>query len=110
MNTEAKKIVPLAMIAILLFAVSPLADASTLTVNLNPNTGVATLDSVSSTKIVFTYPANSSVSNYLGNVNSTLSLSGKFDGASSGVRQLQDSFNEWNHHLSVSNISIAVRF
>lgn len=110
MNTEAKKIVPLAMIAILLFAVSPLADASTLTVNLNPNTGVATLDSVSSTKIVFTYPANSSVSNYLGNVNSTLSLSGKFDGASSGVRQLQDSFNEWNHHLSVSNISIAVSF
>ena len=98
------------MMAILLFAVSPLADASTLTVNLNPNTGVATLDSASSTKIVFTYPANSSVSNYLSNVNSTLNLSGKFDGSFSGVRQLQDSFNEWNQHLSVSNISVAVNF
>ena len=110
MNTEAKKIIPLATIAILLFVVSPLADASTLTVNLNPKTGVATLDSVSTTKIVFTYPANSSISNYLRNVSSTFSLSGKFDGASSGARELQGSFVEWDHHVSVSNISVAVSF
>lgn len=110
MNTETKKIVPLATIAILLFVVSPLANASTLTVNLNPKTGVATLDSVSTSKIVFTYPANSSISNYLRNVSSTLSLSGKFDGSSSGAHELQGSFEEWDHHISVSNISVAVSF
>ena len=110
MNTEAKKIVPLAAIAILLFAASPLADASTLTVNLNPKTGVATLDSVSTTNIVFTYPANSSISNYLRNVSSTISLSGKFDGTSSGAHLLQSSFNVKNQHISVSNISVAVSF
>jgi hypothetical protein len=110
MNTEAKKILPLAFIAILLFAVSPLASASTLTVNLNPKTGVATLDSVSTSKIVFTYPANSSISNYLRNVSSTLSLSGSFDGSSSGALQLQSSFDEWDHHISVTSISAAISF
>jgi len=110
MNTEAKKIVPLAAIAILLFAASPLADASTLTVNLNPKTGVATLVSVSTTNIVFTYPANSSISNYLRNVSSTISLSGKFDGTSLGAHLLQSSFNVKNQHISVSNISVAVSF
>jgi hypothetical protein len=110
MNTEAKKIIPLAAIAIILFTVSPLADASTLTVNLNPKTGVATLDSVSTTKLVFTYPANSSISGYLRNVSSTFSLSGKFDGASSGAHELQGSFNALDRHVSVSNISVAISF
>jgi len=110
MYTDAKKIIPLATIAILLFAVSPLADASTLTVNLNPKTGVATLDSASTTSLVFTYPANSSISSYLRNVSSTFSLSGKFDGSSSGAHQLQSSFNEKGHDISVSNISVAVSF
>ena len=110
MNTQAKKTIPLATIAIALFVVSPLTYASTLTVNLNPKTGVATLDSVSTTKIVFTYPADSAISNYLRNVSATFSLSGKFDGSSSGAHELQSSFDELDHHTSVSNISVAVSY
>jgi hypothetical protein len=79
-------------------------------VNLNPKTGIATLDSVSSTKIVFTYPANSTISTNLRNVNSSFSLGGKFDGTSPGVQVLQASFSYWDHHITVSNISVAVSY
>jgi len=110
MKTEYKRIFPLATLAILLFAISPLASASTLTVNLNPKTGIATLDSVSTTRMVFTYPAGSTISNYLKNVSSSFTLSGKFDGTYSGTRELQGSFDEWDHHISVTNISVAVDY
>jgi hypothetical protein len=110
MKTSFKKALPLATLAIMLFAVSPMASASTLTVNLNPKSGIATLDSVSSTSIVFTYPANSTISNYLRNASSSYSLSGKFDGTSSGTRELQGSFDDWDSHVTVSNISVSVSF
>jgi len=110
MKSEAKTIVPLAAIAILLFAASPLANASTLTVNLNPKTGVAQVDSVSTTKIVFTYPSDSTVSKYLRNVSSSFSLSGEFDGSSQGAHLLQGSFDAWNGHISVTNMSVAVSY
>ncbi len=100
------KIIPLATLAIFLISVSPLAYASTLTVNLNPKTGIATLDSVSTTKIVFTYPANSTISLYLRNVSSSLSLTGSFDGTSSGAQMLQSSFDEEDGHVSVSSMSV----
>jgi len=108
MKTEAKSIIPLATIAVLLFSVSPLASASTLTVNLNPKTGVALVESVSTTKIIFTYPSSSTVSEYLRNVSSSFSFSGSFDGTSQGAHELQDSFDGWDHHISVSNMSVAV--
>jgi len=110
MKSEAKKIIPLATIAVLLFAVSPLANASTLTVNLNPKSGVATVDSVSTTKIIFTFPSDSPVSKYLGNVSSSLSLSGKFDGSSQGAHELQDNFDNWDNNISVTNVSVAVSY
>jgi hypothetical protein len=110
MKSEAKKIVPLAAIAILLFVASPLANASTLTVNLNPKSGVAQVDSVSTTKIVFTYPSDSTVSDYLRNVSSSFSLTGKFDGSSQGAQELQGTFDDWDGHISVSNMSVAVSY
>ncbi len=110
MKTEFKKIIPFAALAVMLFAISPLASASTLTVNLNPKTQTATLDSVSTTKLVFTYPANSTISSNLRDVNSSFSLSGKFDSTSPGAQAFQGTFDEWDHHVSVSNISVAVSF
>ena len=110
MKTETKTILPLATLAILMFALSPLAGASTLTVNLNPKTGIAKVDSVSTTKITFTYPVNSTVSKYLRNVSSTFGMSGKFDGSSQGTHELQGSFEDWDHHVQVSNMSVAVRY
>jgi len=110
MKTEAKTIIPFVTIAILLFSVSPLASASTLTVNLNPNTGVAKVDSVSTTTIIFTYPSNSTVSEYLRNVSSSFTLSGTFGGTSQGAHELQGSFDGWDQHISVSNMSVAVSY
>lgn len=110
MNTEAKKIVPLATIAILLFVVSPLANASTLTVNLNPKSGVAKVDSVSTTKIIFTYPSDSTVSKYLRNVSSSFSLTGTLDGSSRGALELQGTFDDWDSHISVTNMSVDVSY
>jgi hypothetical protein len=110
MKTEVKKVIPLATLVIILISLSPMAYASTLTVNLNPKTGLAKVDSVSTTKIVFTYPANSTISNYLRNVNSSLSLSGSFDGSAPGTRELQGSFDNWDRHITVSNMSVAVDY
>ncbi len=107
---KVKRIIPLAILAVLLISVSPLANASTLTVNLNPKTGQATLDSVSTTKITFTYPANSTISNYLKDVNKSLSLSGRFDSSESGTQMLQSSFEDEDGHVRVSNISVSIDY
>jgi hypothetical protein len=110
MKKEMKRVLPLATLAVLLVSLSPIASASTLTINLNPTTGAAQINSVSSSKIVFTYPANSTISNYLKSVNSSLNLKGSFDGSSSGTLELQGSFDGWNHHIKVSGMSVAVDY
>jgi len=110
MKTEAKKIVPLATIAVLLFVISPLANASTLTVNLNPKSGAARVDSVSNTKIIFTYPSDSTVSKYLRNISSSFSLAGTFDGSAQGAHELQGTLDYWDSHISVTNMSVDVSY
>ena len=110
MKNSTEKIVPLAALAILLISVSPLAYASTLTVNLNPKTQVAKVDSVSTTKIVFTYPAGSLVSKYLENVSSSFKMNGTFASADSGVQELQGVFDHEDNHISVRNASVSVDY
>jgi hypothetical protein len=110
MKTQAKRILPLATLAILLVSLSPIASASSITINLNPTTGVAKVDSISTSKIVFTYPANSTISDYLKSVSSSLNLKGSFDGSSSGALELQGSFDGWNHHIKVSNMSVSLDY
>ena len=110
MKTQMKRIFPLVALAALLVSLSPIASASTITIDLNPATGAAQVNSVSTTKIVFTYPANSTISNYLKDVNSSLDLKGSFDRSSSGVLELQGSFDGWDHHVQVSNMSVAVDY
>ena len=110
MKQTVKKILPLTVLAIFLFAVSPLAFASTLTVNLNPKTGKAMLDSSSSTKITFTYPSNSTVSHYLRNVSSSFTLKGSFTGSDSGTQQLQGSFDDEDSHVSVNNMTVSTSY
>ncbi len=110
MKQAVRKLVPLTALAIVLITVSPLAFASTLTVNLNPTTRVAVVDSVSTTKIVFTYPVNSSVSNYLKSMNSSYSLKGSFDGTTSGAHELQGSFDDEDSRVTVQNMSVSTSF
>lgn len=110
MKYTGKKVIPLTALAVILLSISPLAYASTLTVNLNPKTGLAKVDSVSTTKIVFTYPANSTVSDFLRNVSSSLNLKGSFDGSTPGARELQSSFEDNDNHVVVKNMSVAVSY
>ncbi len=110
MKTRIARIIPITALAIVLISMSPLAMASTLTMNLNPKTGAAKVDAVSTTKIVLTYPSNSTLSRYLRNVSSSLSLSGEFAGNTQGVQELQGSFDEWNDHVSVSNMSVSIDY
>jgi hypothetical protein len=110
MKKQAKTIIPLTILAVLLITTAPMAAASTLTVNLNPNTKIARVDSVSTTKIVFTYPAGSPMSNFLKNVSSSQTLQGTFNGGSQGVEQLQTSFDDEDSHVSVSNMSVTVDY
>lgn len=110
MKNSAKNIIPLTTLAILLISIAPMASASTLTVNLNPTTGLAKVNSVSTTKIVFTYPAGSMVSNYLKNVSSSQTLKGSFNGSTTGAQELQSSFDDEESHVSVKNMSASVSY
>ena len=107
MKNKTNKIIPLTALAIVLLSLAPMVTASTLSVSLNPKTDLAKIDSMSSTKIVFTYPADSSISNYLRNVSSSTSLKGSFDGSTSGARELQGSFDDEDSHVVVNNMSVA---
>jgi len=110
MKNRVKRIVPLAALAIILVSIAPMAYASTLTVNLNPKTGLAEVNSVSTTKIVFTYPSGSAISNYLKSESSSLALKGSFDGSTSGVHELQSTFDDEDSHVSVKNMSVALDY
>jgi hypothetical protein len=110
MKQATKTILPLTALAILLVSVSPLAYASTLTVNLNPKTGLAKLDSTSTTKITFTYPSNSTISKYLRNVSSSYTSKGQFTGSDSGTQLLQGSFDDEDSHISVRNMTVSVSY
>ena len=110
MKNTATRIVSLTALAVLLLALAPLASASTLTVSLNPKTDLAKVQSVSTTKIVFTYPDNSTISQYLKGVNTTLTYSGSFGGSDSGVQALQGSFDHEDDHISVNNATVSTSY
>jgi uncharacterized protein (DUF2141 family) len=110
MKTRADKLLPLAVLSILVISAAPAAFASTLTVTLNPTTKVAEVHAVSTTKIVLTYPANSTMSNNLKDVNSSLALSGSFDSSYTGVREFQGDFHDEDGGVSVHNMTASVDY
>jgi hypothetical protein len=107
MKRQVKSIIPITALAIVLLSLAPMASASTLSVNLNPKSGLAKINSMSSTNIVFTYPANSSVSTWLRNISSSVNLKGSFDGTTQGAQELQGSFDDEDSHVVVKNMSVA---
>ena len=107
MKNQAKSIIPITALAIVLLSLAPMVSASTLTVNLNPKTGLAEISSMSSSKIVFTYPSDSSISSYLRNISSSVNLKGSFQGSTSGAQELQGSFDDEDSHVVVNNMSVA---
>jgi hypothetical protein len=110
MKTKADRLLPLAVLSILVVSMAPAAFASTLTVTLNPTSKVAEMHAVSTTKIVLTYPANSTMSNNLKDVNSSFVLSGSFDSSYAGVQEFQGDFHDGDGGISVHNMTAAVDY
>jgi hypothetical protein len=110
MKKYAKRMAPFTALALILLSIAPMVDASTLTVNLNPTTGLAQVTSSSTTNIVFTYPAGSGVSKYLENVSSSIKLNSSFAGSSGGAVELQHSFDDEDNHVSVQNMTVSLNY
>ena len=112
MKTTAGKLLPLTALALLLISTVPTSYASTLTVTLNPNSKVAKVTMDSYTNIVLTYPNGSQMSNYLKNVNSSISLSGTYAHSVGGVEVLQGSFHDHDQGsaAAIQNVTVAYSY
>lgn len=110
MKKFVKRVIPFTALAVILLSFAPMVGSSTLTVNLNPTSGLARINSVSTTKIAFTYPAGSSVSKYFENVSSSFSQNSSFAGGSSGAMELQNSFDHDESRISVKNMTVALDY
>jgi hypothetical protein len=80
-------------------------------VDLNPNTQVAKLTSVSTTNLLLTYPANSTLSGYLKGYNSSLSQSGSFNSSSAAVLTFREHFHDdANDKVAINNMTISYKY
>ena len=111
MQKMESRFVALSVLAVLAMSLQPAAFASTLTVNLDPSSKVAKLTSVSTTNLVLTYPANSTLSSYLKSYNSSLSLSGNFNSSDEGLRSFQGHLDDQaNDSITVQNMTVGYKY
>ena len=111
MKRPVKILAPVSLLALLLLSFVPAASASTLTVDLNPATGVAAMQSTSVTNIVLTYPANSSLSDYLSGLSYNASSSGTFPAGSQGVSAFEGHFRDDDgSSVSISNLNVSASY
>ncbi|MDG6901673.1 MAG: hypothetical protein JRM80_06895 [Nitrososphaerota archaeon] len=110
MEKMASRLLAISTIGALLIACAPAALASSITVNLNPTTKVAKFDSVSTTSIILTYPANSSLSNYLKGYNSSQSFTGTFSGNSDSIGELQNGMDDLSPGVRVLNATVTYSY
>ncbi len=107
MKNSTRRLLPLAILSLTLIALAPTAYASTLNVNLNPQTKVANIRSVSMTSIVLTYPDNSSLSKLLNGFSSSKSFSGNFSGSSEATDALQRPLEDHDDRVRIQNMSVS---
>jgi hypothetical protein len=98
-----QKLLPLAALVLALVAVSPAAYASTLNITLNPSTNTATVNAKSTTDLILTYPANSTLSRQLNGTNTSVTLSGSFKSDSPGADALQSSLVHMDGDIHVTS-------
>ena len=107
-----KSLLPICLASI--FAVSllatgiPLASASTVNITLNPTSGLAQVASMSNTVLVFRYPSNSSVSNYLNGFNYSQQLSGFVPRGTVAAEDFQNVLRGYSSGVSVQNMSVSL--
>jgi hypothetical protein len=106
MKKMPNRMAAIAVLAILVTASIPAVFASSIVVTLNPATKAAKFSSVSSTNIVLTYPANSSLSELLNGYNSSTTLAGTFGGSSEAAHELQGGMDEQSPGVAVRNMTV----
>lgn len=107
MRRTAKLLIPASVLALLFLSMAPAVSASTLKVELNPSTGVATMMSTSVTSIIVTYPANSTLSGYLNGYAYNSSVSGAFPSGSQGIVAFEGHFRDGDRGgISVRNMTV----
>jgi hypothetical protein len=99
----------LSVLIVLLFAISiPVVSASTVNIALNPATGVSKVTGISTTTIIFTYPVNSSVSDFLKGYNYSMQVSGNIARGQSSTNDFQDALRNYTPSISVENMSASL--
>lgn len=106
-GTLAWMIISLLLVPLIFVAV-PAASASTVNITLNPTTHVAEVVGVSTTKIVFTYPENSTVSQMLTGTNYTMQASGFVPHGASSTDDFERDLQDYTSSIKVQNISASL--
>jgi hypothetical protein len=108
MRRTQSRLAAAAALTLLVCSIVPAALASSVTVDLNPKTGTAKFTAQSTTKIVLTYPANSTLSSILRGNDTSLTLKGNFSGSAEALQELQDGMDERTSSVSVKNMSVVL--
>lgn len=110
MRKSAKLVTSASVLALLIIAFAPTVSASTLTVDLNPTTGAASMTSVSVTNVVLTYPVNSTLSRYLDGYADNTSYSSSFAAGSQGVTSFRNQFQDGGEPITINNMSVTASY
>lgn len=95
------------LVALLLVSF-PIVSASTVNIDLNPSTGIAKVTGISTTTIVFTYPANSAISKFLNGSNYSTQASGNIPGGQVPAMDFQDALRNYTSSVTVQNLSASL--
>jgi len=98
---NSKKLYPLVALALALVALSPAAYASTINITLDPKTNTANINASSTTDLILTYPANTTLSHQLNGTDTSVTLKGSFDRDSDATNAIQASIEQSNHDIRV---------
>lgn len=109
MEKRASRLVLGSVLVALLLATSlPIVSASTVNIDLNPTTGVAKVTGISTSTIVFTYPANSTISRFLNGSNYSMQASGTSSHGDAPVSDFQDALRNYTNDVTVQNLTTSL--
>jgi hypothetical protein len=104
-----KKTISLVVMALVLTSLAlPVVSGSTLTVYVYPSKNQAEINAVSDTKIIFTYPNNSTVSNRLNGLNYSYSMSLNYTGSVYPLKIFERFLRNHFSNVTLENLSIIV--
>ncbi|MGC8497038.1 MAG: hypothetical protein ACP5NL_03450 [Thermoplasmata archaeon] len=104
-----KKTISLIVMALVITSISvPLVSASSLTVHVYPAKNQAEINAVSNTKIVFTYPNQSAISDVLNGTNYSYSMEVNITHGDSSIAFFEGFLRSHYTNISVENMSVTM--